>query len=59
MFSELRTQNFEPQTSNRAFLACLARDDPDGLGATVEGERLDRRVVTRAIDINGEVGAGG
>jgi len=29
------------------------------LGAAVEGERLDRRVVTRAIDFNGEVGAGG
>jgi hypothetical protein len=29
------------------------------LGATVEGERLDRRVVTRAIDFDGEVGAGG
>ena len=29
------------------------------LSAAVEGERPNRRVVTRAIDINGEVGAGG
>ena len=29
------------------------------LGATVEGERLHRRILTRAIDFNGESGAGG
>ena len=29
------------------------------LGAAVEGERLYRRVVTCAIDFNGELGAGG
>jgi hypothetical protein len=32
---------------------------PGGLGATVEGESPNRRVVTSAIDFNGEVGAGG
>jgi hypothetical protein len=30
-----------------------------GLGAAVEGERPNRHVVTRPIDFNGEVGAGG
>ena len=34
-------------------------EHPTRLGAAVEGECLDRRVVTRAIDFNGEVGAGG
>lgn len=37
----------------------VSRGHVAGLGATVEGESLDYRVVTRAIDFNGEVGAGG
>jgi hypothetical protein len=62
MFEVRGFWNFEPRTSNfESHLSRLSRAAilREGLGAVVEGERPNRRVVTRTIDFDGEVGARG